>query len=72
MGLEVDHGYSIHHCDSFMYWQMYVCDMYVCIAHPGPKASEQEEQLKKVTYTPVSLMPVKILENNFAERTLPK
>ena len=46
--------------------------MYVCIAHPGPKASEQEEQLKKVTYTPVSLMPVKILENNFAERTLPK
>ena len=44
MGLEVDHRYSIHHRGRFMSWQMYVHMQYACIAHPGPKASEQEQK----------------------------
>ncbi len=63
MGHNFDHGYSVHHwvhC-SLVYVlaniRMYA---HVCIAHPDPKASEQEEQ-KKVTYRPVvSSTPLKI------------
>ncbi len=43
MGHEVDHGYSVHHCNRIMYWRI-MYEQYVCIAHPDPKASEQEEQ----------------------------
>ncbi len=45
IGHEVDHGYSTHHCDRFMYLAN-VCMQHVYIAHPDPKPSEQEEQNK--------------------------
>ncbi len=66
MGHEVDHGYSVHHCDRFMYWQMYVCNMFV-LPTLTQKASEQEEQ-KKVTYRPVSSTPVKKSSLRFVHR----
>ncbi len=42
MGHEVDHGYSVHACDRFMYWRMHVC-----IALPT-LASEQDEQKRSL------------------------
>ncbi len=25
----VEHAYSVHHCDRFMYWRMYACNRFV-------------------------------------------
>ncbi len=55
MELEVDHGYSVHHCDRFMYWQMYVCNRFVLPTLTLRLLNKKNK--KKVTYRPVSSTP---------------
>ncbi len=60
MAHEVDHGHSVHHCDRFMYWQMFVCNMFVL---PTLTQRLPNKKNKKVTYRPVSSPPVKRGQN---------
>ncbi len=55
MGHEVDHGYSVRHWDRFMYFQMYVCNMFVL---PTLTQRLLNKKDKKVTYRLVFSTPV--------------
>ena len=52
-GTEVDQGYSVHHCDRFMYWRMYVCDRFV-LPTLTQRLLNKKNNRRKLLYKPTA------------------